>query len=42
MMSFCPLPGNRIEFNIFRCIQKLLSEFEFFLSILHGVFVLTL
>ena len=34
MMSFCPLPGNMISFNRFRCIQNLLSEFDFFLCIL--------
>ena len=27
MMGFCHLPGNRISFNRFRCIQKLLSIF---------------
>ena len=42
MVSFCPFPGKRISFNRFRCIQKLLSNFEFSLNILHGIFVLTL
>ena len=32
MMGFCHLPGNRISFYKFRCIQKLLSMFEFCLS----------
>ena len=39
MIGFYPLPGNRISFNRFWCIQKLLREFEFIFLVFSMVFL---